>query len=139
MKKPSRDNLTPAQRSYAMSRVRSRDTAPELAVRRELFRRGYRFRTHRKDLPGCPDIVFVRAHVAVFVDGEFWHGRRFATWSETLSDYWREKIERNIRRDRRSRRQLRSMGWTIVRVWDRDVMRSVSCAVAEIERAILKS
>jgi len=136
MKKLSRDNLTPHQRSYAMSRVRSKDTAPEVAIRSELFRRGHRFRKHRRDIPGCPDIVFVTAKIAVFVDGEFWHGRRFALWEGKLTEYWRAKIARNVSRDRRSRRRLRLLGWTVIRIWDRDILRDLRKAVWRVERAL---
>ncbi|HEY0160778.1 MAG TPA: very short patch repair endonuclease [Thermoanaerobaculia bacterium] len=136
MKKLSRDNLTPAQRSYAMSQVRSKDTSPELAVRRALFRRGLRFRKHRRDLPGTPDIVFVTAKVAVFVDGEFWHGYQFARWRDKLSDYWRARIERNIRRDRRAHRHLRRLGWVVVRVWQREFERESAPIVNAIELVV---
>ena len=71
------DNLTPEQRSFTMSRIRSRDTKPELTIRRLVHARGLRFRTHKNGLPGRPDLVFVRAKVAVFVDGDFWHGWQF--------------------------------------------------------------
>lgn len=93
------DILTPEQRSYCMSKVRSKDTSPERAVRSALHRLGYRFRKHVKDLPGKPDIVFTRRKVAVFVDGDFWHGFGFESWGGKLSPKWRSKIERNMARD----------------------------------------
>src|SRR5262245_25069068 len=96
------DNLSRAARSYCMSRVRSRDTAPELALRSALHRQGFRFHTHVKDLPGRPDIVLTSARVAVFVDGDFWHGYRFPAWEMTLAPFWRNKIAGNRRRDQRN-------------------------------------
>src|SRR6476469_9829315 len=89
------DNLTPAQRRRCMSSVRTKDTDIEQAVRSALHRRGLRFRKHVRDLPGRPDIVFSRARVAVFVDGDFWHGYDFDTWRGGLSEFWRNKIETN--------------------------------------------
>src|SRR5712691_9137944 len=111
------DNLTPEQRSYCMSRVRNRDTRLEVLVRSELHRRGFRFRKHVKDLPGRPDIVFVREQVAVFVDGDFWHGYGFPRWEHTVSDFWRTKIAINRARDARNFARLRRAGWRVVRLW----------------------
>lgn len=128
------DNLTPEQRSACMARVRSRNTAPELEVRSALHRRGLRFRIHAP-LPGHPDIAFPASRVAVFVDGDFWHGYRFAAWRARLPVYWREKIEANRRRDRRCRRALRRMGWTVVRVWGHEVG-DLDTALARVQRAV---
>ena len=87
------DNLTPEQRSRTMSLIRSKDTQPELTIRRLLHARGLRFRKHAAWLPGQPDIVFVSAKVTVFVDGDYWHGWRFPLWSGKLTAYWKHKIE----------------------------------------------
>ena len=108
------DNLTPEQRSFTMSRIRSRDTKPELTIRRLVHARGLRFRTHKNGLPGRPDLVFVRAKVAVFVDGDFWHGWQFPRWRHKLGPYWRKKIEGNRCRDRRTSNKLRGEGWLVV-------------------------
>lgn len=86
------DNLTRKQRSYWMSRVRSRDTKLEKTVRSALHRRGYRFRKHVRDLHGTPDVVFTRWKVVVFIDGDFWNGYRFDEWRGKLSDFWQDKI-----------------------------------------------
>src|SRR4051812_27573968 len=115
------DNLTPQQRSYTMSRIRSKDTTPEMTIRRLAHARGLRFRKHAKQMPGCPDLVFSRSKVAVFVDGDFWHGWRFSVWSEGLSPYWRLKIEGNRRRDKRNFCALRRRGWTVIRLWEHTV------------------
>src|SRR5580704_12677036 len=93
------DHLTPAQRSYVMSRVRTRDTPIEMRVRSALHQLGFRFRKHVKSLPGTPDLVFTRQKVAVFIDGDFWHGYRLAAWEHKLQPFWREKILCNRARD----------------------------------------
>lgn len=130
------DNLTPAQRSYMMSRVRSKDTQPELIVRKLAHARGLRFRKHCKHLHGCPDLVFARARVAVFVDGDYWHGWRFSTWSSKLARYWREKIENNRRRDQRNFRRLRRQGWVVLRIWEHQVKRDAPRCVDQIHAAV---
>ena len=132
------DNLTPEQRSYCMSRIKGRDTGPETLVRSELHRRGFRFRKHLKNLPGKPDIVFTKAKVAVFIDGDFWHGYQFSTWEHKLTEYWKEKISKNRERDATNHRRLRNMGWTVLRLWqhelERDFENSIERIVAALER-----
>lgn len=130
------DNLTPEQRSYAMSQVRSVDTKPERAVRSELHRRGLRFRKHVRALPGAPDVVFPRQRVAVFVEDDFWHGFRLPEWEQGLKPYWREKIRRNRRRDRRNFARLRKMGWTVIRIWEHDVRNDLAEVADRIEQAV---
>src|SRR5690349_4695064 len=93
------DNKTKAQRSYNMSRIRGMNTSPERAVRRVAYSRGLRYRTHIMSLPGRPDMVFVSARVAIFIDGDFWHGWQYPRWRRRLGTYWQKKIERNRRRD----------------------------------------
>jgi DNA mismatch endonuclease (patch repair protein) len=114
------DRLTPAERSALMSRVRGKDTRPELAVRRLLHGLGFRFRLHRRDLPGTPDLVLPKYNAVVMVHGCFWHGHRgckAATVPKTRTDYWLEKIAANRRRDARDSRRLRRLGWKVVVVW----------------------
>ncbi|MGE3335740.1 MAG: very short patch repair endonuclease [Rhodospirillaceae bacterium] len=130
------DNLTPAQRSYMMSRVRSKDTQPELIVRKLAHARGLRFRKHCKYLHGCPDLVFARARLVVFVDGDYWHGWRFSTWSSKLTTYWKDKIENNRRRDQRNFRRLRRQGWVVLRIWEHEVKRDASGCVDRIQAAL---
>jgi DNA mismatch endonuclease (patch repair protein) len=130
------DNLTREQRSYMMSRVRSTDTAPELVVRGLVHARGLRYRKHCSSLPGRPDLVFVAAKVAVFVDGDYWHGWRFSRWKDKLSPYWKQKIEGNRRRDRANVRRLRGDGWLAVRVWEHDIERDAQRCVGRIEAAV---
>jgi DNA mismatch endonuclease (patch repair protein) len=133
------DNLTPEQRSYCMSRIKGKDTGLERIVRSELHRRGLRFRKHVKELPGKPDIVFPRAKVAVFIDGDFWHGYRFPAWEHKVSDFWKKKIGKNRERDTKNFRKLRAMGWRVIRLWQHeiklDVERSVSKIIAAVEES----
>ena len=130
------DNLTPEQRSYMMSRVRSTDTAPELTIRKLAHARGLRFRKHCGWLPGRPDLVFERSRVAVFVDGDYWHGWRFPAWRHKLAAYWRQKIENNRRRDQRNFRRLRQSGWLVIRVWEHEVERDAAHCIDRIELAV---
>jgi DNA mismatch endonuclease, patch repair protein len=130
------DNLTREQRSYHMSRVRSKNTAPELQIRALAHRRGLRYRIHVARLPGKPDLAFIRAKVAVFIDGDFWHGWRFPAWRDKLGDYWKEKITRNRRRDARSFRTLRRAGWLVLRIWEHQVKSDTASCVDRIEAAV---
>jgi DNA mismatch endonuclease (patch repair protein) len=110
------DFLTKKERSLLMSKIRSKDTKPELAMAALLRRSGIGFSRYGK-VPGTPDFV-LRKKIAVFVDGRFWHGRDFASWKHKLKPFWREKIENNIRRDRRVNAQLWRAGWSVIRVWE---------------------
>ena len=130
------DNLTVEQRSFTMSRIRSKDTAPELLIRRLVHARGLRFRKHVRSLPGSPDLVFFRAKVVVFVDGDFWHGWRYPSWKSKLKPYWKEKIGRNRDRDRRNYQKLRRRGWIVIRIWEHHVNNDPSQCVDRIEEAV---
>ena len=115
------DSLSRKHRSWNMSRIRSRDTGPELLVRSALHRAGYRFRLHSKDLPGRPDIVLPKYHTVVFVHGCFWHrhkGCRFAYSPKSRVAFWNNKFRGNIERDRRTSTALRKLGWRVVTVWE---------------------
>ena len=115
------DIINKEQRSWNMSRIRAKDTKPELAVRSLLHRMGYRFRLHRRDLPGRPDIVLPKYRTVIFVHGCFWHqhsGCRFSNVPKSRQDYWTEKLEGNVRRDRRHQRSLRKQGWKVFIVWE---------------------
>lgn len=114
------DRVSPEVRSEIMRRVRGRDTAPELAVRRLLHAHGYRFRLHRADLPGRPDLFLPRYRTAVFVHGCFWHGHencKRATVPETQRTFWVDKIRRNRERDREAQNALEATGFRVVTVW----------------------
>jgi DNA mismatch endonuclease (patch repair protein) len=104
-----------------MSRVRSKDTKPEMVVRRTAHQLGYRFRLHRKDLPGSPDLVLPSRGTVIFVHGCFWHRHpecRKATNSKTRSDFWEAKFARNVERDSRDQDCLRNVGWKVVVIWE---------------------
>jgi DNA mismatch endonuclease (patch repair protein) len=133
------DNLTPEQRSYCMSRIKGKDTGLELRVRSALHKRGLRFRKHFKELPGKPDVVFTKAKVAVFIDGDFWHGYRFSTWENKVSDFWKTKISKNRERDAENHRRLREMGWTVIRLWQHDLERDFEKSIERIVIAVRKS
>ena len=113
--------LSPPQRSALMARIRSKDTHPELRVRRLLHRHGYRFRLHARDLPGRPDIVFRRRRKVVFVHGCFWHrheGCSRAATPRTRVDYWTRKFEATRARDAAALSALEAMGWRVLVVWE---------------------
>ena len=129
-------SLTSKQTSYRMSRVKSEDTGIERTLRSALHRSGLRFRKHLRHLPGRPDVVFPSQRVAVFVDGNFWHGYRLPQWADKLSDYWKQKIERNRRRDRSNFRKLRSNGWTVIRLWEHQIEGDLSGCVRKIVQAV---
>ena len=104
-----------------MSRIRGRDTKPELLVRRIAHGLGFRFRLHRKDLPGRPDIVFPRYRAVILVHGCFWHRHpdcRFASNPKTRVEYWQKKFEGNVERDRRNERALTDLGWRTMVIWE---------------------
>ncbi len=114
------DVLTKEQRRINMSRVRARDTQPELVLRRGLHRRGLRYCLYRTDLPGKPDLVFPSAKAAIFVHGCFWHLHncpRF-NWPETRREFWQSKLERNRERDEVALKRLKEAGWRIQVVWE---------------------
>ena len=113
-------------RSRIMRAVKDRDTAPELAIRRMLHRAGYRFRLHRRDLPGCPDLTFPGRRMVLFVHGCFWHGhtcKRGARMPKTNVKYWASKIARNQQRDTKVRRQLRALEWDVLTIWECEIKR----------------
>ncbi|MCS6497135.1 very short patch repair endonuclease [Burkholderia thailandensis] len=117
------DTITPAERSALMSRIRSVNTRPEIAVRSILHRLGYRFRLHRKDLPGRPDIVLPRHRKIVLVHGCFWHGHtcRLASKPKSNEGYWSTKIQANRARDARNLEALTQQGWSVLELWECEV------------------
>jgi DNA mismatch endonuclease (patch repair protein) len=114
-------------RSYNMSRIRSKDTKPELLVRRFLHKNGFRYRLHVKDLPGKPDIVLPKYKTVIFIHGCFWHGHegcKYSTLPETRKDWWRNKIGKNIANDRKSEEILMATGWKIIIIWSCSLKKS---------------
>ena len=115
------DRITKQHRSWNMSRIRGSDTAPEIFVRSLLHNMGYRFRLHRRDLPGTPDIVLPKYRTAVFVHGCFWHrhkGCKYAYIPKTRKEFWEKKFARNVERDRQVAKQIKESGWQQIVVWE---------------------
>ena len=123
------DTLSKEKRSWNMSRIKSRDTEPELIVRSILHRAGFRFRLHRKDLPGKPDIVLPKYKTVVFVHGCFWHrhqGCSFAYMPKSKKVFWRKKFSKNKERDKHHCQALASLGWKVIVVWECEVKDKVT-------------
>ena len=115
------DTLSQIQRSYNMSRIRGKNTKPEILVRKGLHARGFRFRLHNKKLPGSPDVVLPKYGVAIMVNGCFWHGHkgcRYATKPKTNVEFWEIKIARNRHRDEVTNAHLEALGWHVITVWE---------------------
>jgi DNA mismatch endonuclease (patch repair protein) len=115
------DVITPARRSAIMARIGPQDTVPEMAVRRLVLAMGLRFRLHRRDLPGRPDLVFPKLKLALFVHGCFWHrheGCSNCTFPKTRSAFWETKFRTNVERDARVERELKVLGWTTAVIWE---------------------
>lgn len=128
------DVLTPEQRRLNMSRIRGRDTKPELCIRRGLHRRGLRFRLHAKHLPGKPDLVFPKYGAVIFIHGCFWHGHACGLFKlpATHTKFWKEKIERNCHRDRSANHLLRQSGWRVLLVWECSLRGSQKLPMEEV-------
>ena len=115
------DRISSARRSWNMSRIKGKDTCPEIVVRSILHRLGYRFRLHRKDLPGKPDIVLPKHETVIFVNGCFWHrhtGCRQATTPKSNTAFWKKKFADTIKRDRKQQRLLKEAGWRVLVLWE---------------------
>lgn len=115
------DIVSPEKRSKMMSGIRGKNTRPELLVRKSIFAEGLRFRLHRKDLPGNPDIVLPRKQVIIFVHGCFWHqhqGCRLAKLPTTNSNFWLKKLKGNSARDKKVAEELNSLGWRVLTIWE---------------------
>jgi DNA mismatch endonuclease, patch repair protein len=135
---------TPAPLSAAVSaqmqRMPRSSTGPEMLIRKELHRRGLRFRINLRELPGRPDIVFTAARIAVFVDGCFWHScPDHGLFPKNNRDWWREKLDRNVERDRQKDAQLEQMGWTVVHVWEHEQPSSAADAIERVWRSAHES
>lgn len=134
------DVLTPEQRHKCMSAIRGKNTKPELVIRKELHRRGFRYSLHSKVLPGRPDIVLAKYKAVIQVRGCFWHmhGCKYSSLPKSSPDFWKNKLEGNRRRDRRNDEKLRKMAWRVIVVWecqcktDIDVNKTVSKIVSRL-------
>lgn len=129
-----------------MSAVKSKDTRPELKLRKALWHEGLRYRVNYKKLPGKPDIVFTKWKLVVFCDGDFWHGHNWAirglnNLHEELSgysQYWQDKILRNIERDEENNKALRALGWTVIRIWESDIKNDLGGCVNTIKEILFE-
>lgn len=134
MKHPKSYDSTPETRSR-MSKVHLKKGKAETLLAKILWHKGYRYQLNNKKLPGSPDIAIQKYHVAVFVDGEFWHGENWETRKAKLKrnrEYWIEKIEENMARDKRVDQQLRDMGWIPIRFWEKQVLKNTNDCVCKI-------
>lgn len=138
MKHPKSYDSTPETRKR-MSKVKLKGGKAETLLAKALWHQGYRYRKNDKRLPGSPDIAILRHRIAVFVDGEFWHGKGWETRKSRLKrnrEYWIEKIEENMARDLRNDRLLIQAGWTPIHFWEKEVMKNLPVCVAAIEETI---
>lgn len=115
-----------------MARIKGKNTKPELAIAAVLDGLGLSWESHASDLPGRPDFVFRDERLALFVDGDFWHGWRFPLWQDKLSEAWEAKIAANRARDARNFRKLRRMGWRVVRIWEHQIRKNLPGVVAKV-------
>ena len=127
------------QRSYTMSRIKSKDTSIELSLRKALWAKGIRYRKNYAKLPGMPDIAITKHNIAIFCDGDFWHGK---DWDEkkhkihSNREYWINKIERNMMRDFENNRSLYGIGWTVIRFWGSDINKNLQRCIEDVNDAI---
>lgn len=119
-----------------MSKIRSESELERQfrkILSREIYPLGYRFRKNYKGVPGQPDVAFVLRKIAIFIDGDFWHGYRYDKEKSKLPKFWRDKIERNIKRDQRNRRLLKKQGWTYLRFWEHEVKKNPEKCILKIK------
>ena len=139
MKHPKSYDSTPETRAR-MSKVKLKGGTAETLLAKALWHKGYRYRKNDKKLPGSPDIAILRHHIAIFVDGEFWHGKDWEMRKKRLKrnrEYWIEKIEENMARDIRNDQLLTQAGWTPIHFWEKEVISNLSTCIADIEEVIL--
>lgn len=130
------DTLTKEQRSYCMSRIRSKGTKPEIILKKSLRRMGISYRSNIRNLPGTPDIVILEKKLAIFIDGDFWHGREFKRRSRNYNDYWTKKIKRNMERDKENVRDLKKAGWKVIRFWGSEIVKDCDKITRRIKKRL---
>ncbi len=133
------DNHTPEERRRNMQAIKGKDTSIELKLRKELWSRGVRYRKNCKNVYGHPDLAFIGKKVAVFCDSEFWHGYDWENRKETIHtnrEFWIQKIERNIERDKEVNEKLISEGWTVIRFWGKEIQKDVSSCADKVVEAL---
>lgn len=138
------DTLTPEQRKKNMKNIKSKDTEIELILRRALWKKGFRYRKNYDLLPGKPDIVLTKYKIAIFCDGEFFHGKdweklRCKLENSNNSEYWIKKISKNIERDNDIDKQLSAMGWTVIHFWGEDIKKNIDECIIAIEDIIFET
>lgn len=147
------DDLTVEQRKKNMRKIKSKDTKPEVLLRKALWHKGYRYRKNYKNLPGKPDIVLTKYKICVFIDGEFFHGKNFESGYHSSkycslkeqimagdhADYWLHKIERNMERDREVDSELIATGWRVVRFWSKEAVNNTDKCVHSIQELIRRT
>lgn len=138
------DNLTREQRHKNMQKIRSKDTKIEIILRKALWKKGYRYRKNYSKLPGKPDIALTKYKIAIFCDGEFFHGKDWEVLRPKLQkgerhEYWTSKIQKNIERDEEVNKQLLFEGWTVIRFWGKSILSNVEECIQVIEEAVLNS
>ena len=127
------DKISKEKRSHIMSCIKSKNTKVEIRLRKALWMNGYRYRIHKR-LPGSPDILFVSKKLAVFVDGDFWHGYQFDKLRPKLkNDFWFEKITRNMQRDKEVNVKLKKLGWKVLRLWEHEINDNLDKCIKKIE------
>lgn len=137
------DDLTKEQRRKNMQHIRSNDTKIEVLLRKALWKRGYRYRKNYKDLPGKPDITLTKYKIAIFCDGEFFHGKDWEVLRTRLkksnnSEYWISKIAKNRKRDDEINKKLLFMGWTVIRFWGKDIKNHTDECIRVIDEAVFE-
>jgi DNA mismatch endonuclease Vsr len=135
------DPLNSEQRRKNMQAIRAAGTKAEVLLSKALWSKGYRYRKNDKTLPGKPDIVFKRYKIAIFCDGEFWHGKDWGIKKPKLDqnkEYWVKKIERNMERDKEVKYALENDGWTVIRFWDKEIRKNLNNCLKVIEELILQ-
>ena len=127
--------------SYTMSQIRSKDTSIEIKLRSALWQKGLQYRKHYSKVVGSPDIAFVSKKVAVFCDSSFWHGRHWAKRKPKLKsnrDYWVSKIERNMKRDRKVNKELKKLGWVVLRFWDIQIEKDLNQCIDKVIHTLVR-
>ena len=144
MKAPDFKHFTSSSEraSRALSKIKASETKGERLLRSALWKMGFRFRKNVRNLPGKPDIVFTRCKLAVFCDGDFWHGRNWRKDKRRLqagpnAPYWVAKIKANMNRDRRYNKELKHLGWSVVRIWESDILKDPQLAATKVAEAVL--
>jgi len=135
------DNKTKQQRSANMRKIKNKDSVIEVTLRKALWAKGYRYRKNYSKLPGKPDIVLTKYHIAIFCDSEFFHGKDWTQLEQQLkrsnnSDFWIKKISRNIERDTEVNKELQALGWTVLRFWGKEIKSNTDECIKTIEEAI---